>query len=92
MKRNFNHGYFLTRGIDKVGEEMGLTVLAYNIRRVLNILGVDGLIAAVKLKSNKIFNDLENKWQKTKKFFLQVDEYYLYRSNMYLIASGSHTV
>ena len=69
MKRNFNHGYFLTRGIDKVGGEMGLTVLAYNIRRVLNILGVDGLIAAVKLKSNKIFNDLENKWQKLKSFF-----------------------
>ena len=69
MKRNFNHGYFLTRGLDKVGGEMGLTVLAYNIRRVLNILGVDGLIAAVKLKSNKIFNDLENKWQKLKSFF-----------------------
>jgi len=69
MKRNFNHGYFLTRGIDKVGGEMGLTVLAYNIRRVLNILGIDGLIAAVKLKSNKIFNVLGNIWEKTKKFF-----------------------
>jgi len=69
MKRNFNQGYFLMKGIDKVGGEMGLTVLAYNIRRVLNILGVDDLITVVKGKSNKIFNNLENLWIKIKDFF-----------------------
>ena len=56
-------------GIDKVGGEMGLTVLAYNIKRVLNILGVDDLITVVKGKSNKIFNNLENIWIKIKDLF-----------------------
>ncbi len=69
MKRNFNQGYFLMEGIDKVGGEMGLTVLAYNIKRVLNILGVDDLITVVKGKSNKIFNNLENIWIKIKDLF-----------------------
>ena len=47
MKRAFNQGYMLTRGIDKVGAEISLTVLAYNIKRVINIVGLDRLIGAV---------------------------------------------
>jgi len=47
MKRAFNQGYMLTRGIDKVGAEISLTVLAYNIKRVINIVGLDRLIEAV---------------------------------------------
>jgi transposase len=39
MKRAFNQGYLLLRGIRKVGGEVGFTMLAYNMRRVLNILG-----------------------------------------------------
>jgi len=54
MKRNFNQGYFLTRGKDNVSGEMGLTALAYNIRRVMNILGVKKLIAiAQAMKEGK---------------------------------------
>ena len=33
--------------IDKVGAEISLTVLAYNIERVINIVGLDRLIEAV---------------------------------------------
>jgi len=44
IKRGFNHGYFLTKGLVKVGGEMGLNMLAYNIRRVINILGMDKLM------------------------------------------------
>ena len=47
MKRNFNQGYLLLRGKDKVNTEMGLTVLAYNITRVINIIGIKKLIQAV---------------------------------------------
>ena len=39
MKRAFNHGYLLLRGLRKVDGEVGFTTLAYNLRRVLNILG-----------------------------------------------------
>jgi transposase len=44
MKRGFNQGYFLLKGLVKVGGEMGLTILAYNIRRVINILGMNKLM------------------------------------------------
>ena len=39
MKRAFNQGYLLLRGLAKVSGEIGFTMLAYNMRRVLNILG-----------------------------------------------------
>ncbi|MBU3967261.1 MAG: IS1182 family transposase [Euryarchaeota archaeon] len=44
IKRGFNQGYFLTKGLVKVAGEMGLTMLAYNIRRVINILGMNKLM------------------------------------------------
>jgi transposase len=47
MKRGWDHGYFLMRGLEKVRTEFSLTVLAYNLRRVLNIVGMPGLMAAL---------------------------------------------
>jgi hypothetical protein len=37
----------LMRGQDKVSTEVSLTVLAYNIKRVINILGVTPLVRAL---------------------------------------------
>jgi transposase len=47
IKRAMNQGYFLMRGLSKVGAETSLTILAYNLRRVINILGVRKMIEAV---------------------------------------------
>ena len=47
MKRSMNQGYFLLRGLPKVRAEMSLTVLAYNLKRVLTILGVAKLLEVV---------------------------------------------
>lgn len=47
MKRAFNQGYFLLKGLRKVRGEMGFTMLAYNMRRVINILGVKALLACL---------------------------------------------
>ena len=47
MKRGMQMSYFLMKGLMKVGAEMSLTVLSYNIKRVINILGVEKMIAAV---------------------------------------------
>lgn len=47
MKRSMNQGYFLTRGLNKVKTEMSLTVTAYNIKRVLNILGAKRMVQAL---------------------------------------------
>ena len=35
------------RGLEKVRAEFSLTALAYNLRRVLNIVGFAGLLAAL---------------------------------------------
>ena len=43
-----NQGAFLMRGLEKVRAEFSLTALAYNLRRVLTILDVSTLVAAVQ--------------------------------------------
>jgi hypothetical protein len=45
-----NQGYFLMRGINRVRGEFSLTSLAHNIRRVLNLVAWDSLMAAVKVE------------------------------------------
>ena len=47
MKRGMNQGYFLLRGLRKVAAEMSLTVLCYNLKRALKIMGVGELLGAV---------------------------------------------
>ncbi len=47
IKRAMNQGYFLMRRLSKVGAETSLTILAYNLKRVMNILGVRKMMEAV---------------------------------------------
>ena len=47
MKYSMNQGYFLMRRLPNVRCEMSLTVLAYNIKRVINILGVPKMVRAL---------------------------------------------
>ena len=39
--------HFLTKTLPKVAAEMALSVLAYNLTRVMNIVGIKPLIAAI---------------------------------------------
>lgn len=48
IKQWMNQGAFLMRGLDNVRGEFSLTALAYNIKRAITLVGVPGLIAAVK--------------------------------------------
>jgi transposase len=48
MKRAWDGGYFLMKGLRKVRGELSLAVLAYNIRRVLNLLGVECLLEVLR--------------------------------------------
>jgi transposase len=43
----WDHSHFLMKGLEKVKAEFSLSTLAYNLRRVLNILGVERLMAAL---------------------------------------------
>ena len=47
IKRAWNQGYFLTKGQESVNAEMSLTVLAYNIKRAIKILGVPRMMEAL---------------------------------------------
>jgi transposase len=40
--------HFLTRTLDRVSTEMSLHVLAYNLKRVLRLMGSDALMAGMK--------------------------------------------
>jgi hypothetical protein len=40
--------HFLTRGLQRVSTEMSLQILAYNFKRVISILGVAGLLQAIR--------------------------------------------
>jgi transposase len=47
IKRAFNQGYLLLKGLRKTAGEVGFTMLAYNMRRVFNILGPAALTSLI---------------------------------------------
>jgi transposase len=47
LKRAFGVPYLLLKGLRKVSGEVGLLLFSYNLRRALNILGVEALIGAL---------------------------------------------
>ena len=48
IKQWMYQGAFLMRGLENVRAEFSLTALAYNLRRVLNLVGFTELMAAVQ--------------------------------------------
>ena len=48
IKARMGATHFLTRTLPKVATEMALAVLAYNLTRVMNIMGVKPMIAAMR--------------------------------------------
>lgn len=53
LKRGWGFSYFLVKGLEKVRAEWSLMTLAYNIRRVLNLVSFARLMAAVKAMGQK---------------------------------------
>lgn len=53
IKRTMGQDYFLTRGQEKVCGEASLTLLAYNLKRVMKLRGVDKLIEALAKRNVK---------------------------------------
>lgn len=49
LKGWMGYTHFLTRRLTHVGAEMSLNVLAYNFKRVLSILGFEGMLKAMRL-------------------------------------------
>jgi transposase len=51
LKRCWDSGYFLMRGLAHVQAEFSLSVLAYNLRRAINVLGVECLLEELKQRA-----------------------------------------
>jgi len=47
MKARMGATHFLSKTLPKVAAEMALSILAYNLTRVMNIVGIKPLIAAI---------------------------------------------
>jgi len=47
LKHTMEHGYFLMKGKEKVSAEMSLSVLIYNMKRVMNVVGITTLLAII---------------------------------------------
>jgi hypothetical protein len=50
IKRWFGYTHFLLKGLEKVRTEWSLTTLVYNLKRVLNLVSFETLMAAVGVK------------------------------------------
>lgn len=48
IKAWMGHTHFLTRRLSNVRTEMALNVLAYNIKRMVSLIGIRGLMAAIR--------------------------------------------
>jgi transposase len=48
IKHTWSAGYFLTRRIESVTAEVALSYLAYNLKRTINILGVEEMVERLK--------------------------------------------
>lgn len=53
IKRQMRQEYFLLRGQEKVGAETSLTLLAYNLKRVMKLLTLDKLLEALAKRNTK---------------------------------------
>jgi transposase len=85
IKRAFGYTYFLTRGHENVKNESYLHCLTYNLKRVINIMGITPLLYAIKRKMAK--QDKENTsvfyhLAKNIKFCVEFANYWQFRAGL----------
>ncbi|OCL26592.1 hypothetical protein U472_11440 [Orenia metallireducens] len=56
VKRGFDSYYLLTKGINSVSTEIGLSFCAYNLKRVINVIGIKNLVKKLKEWALPILN------------------------------------
>jgi len=58
IKRQFGYTYFLTRGLESINTEASLICLAYNFKRLINIVQVRKLLGLIKDKTLLLFSKI----------------------------------
>lgn len=69
IKRQFGYTYFLTRGLESVNTEASLICLAYNLKRLINIMGVRELIEKIKGGNAFTFSNICDFYRNTHLFY-----------------------
>ncbi len=59
LKCWMGYTHFQTRALEQVSAEMSLHVLAYNLKRMMNIFGVSGLITAIQAWCLHLLSEIE---------------------------------
>jgi transposase len=54
LKRGVDMGYFLLRGLERVGGEFSLSVLAYDLKRVIKLYGAKCLLEALRRQKQPV--------------------------------------
>jgi hypothetical protein len=54
IKRWWDSGYFLTRGLGNVSTETALTYTAYNLKKMINILGVEEMVRRLQERAKPV--------------------------------------
>lgn len=72
LKRTMNHGYFLCKGLEKVRTEFSLSAIAYNIKRLLNLVGFDKIMDKINfvLTPNDIYLEILSIFEPYKALYL----------------------
>lgn len=58
VKRSLGFTYFLTRGTENVRTESLLHFLAYNMRRIVNLMGTPDLVDVLRVKAGGVYTFL----------------------------------
>ena len=54
IKNIWDAGYFLTRGKESVTAEVALSYLSYNVKRAMNVLGVEEMVKRLKQRREPV--------------------------------------
>lgn len=72
VKRQWGYDHVMMKGIEKTDSEISLIFLCYNLKRVMNIMGINGILTAIKAFSQR-FNPFLSR---SKAFFKVYTSYY----------------
>jgi hypothetical protein len=61
IKARMGATHFLMKTLPRVGSEMALHVLAYNLTRVMNIMGIQPLMAAMRAQPTPTLSSLKRR-------------------------------
>jgi hypothetical protein len=48
VKRQWGYDHVIMKGLQKTDSEISLIFLCYNLKRVMNIMGINGILKAIK--------------------------------------------